>query len=137
MPPADTAAEVANLDDGARQELLDKVVVFANVRECLMAELDKNHKFKNSLREELEGDVRGREKVPMYIHEMAGVRVSRHKPLTEGGMSEDEYREIRTWYRTWLSGEGQLSASWKWAFENSPAEVMERADMGIYDPTDL
>ncbi|GEM_PF-6500251 len=154
LPPAEAAGEAAGSTAGAEEppsgatggsaglteeqkESLRKVEVFAQVREGLMEVLNSNHKFRESFLQELTGDISKRDRIPMYNYELAKMRVARHEPLTEGGMSEEEYRMIRGQYRAWLSGEGEVDPAWRWAFENSPEEVMRKADMGKYDPTDF
>jgi hypothetical protein len=112
IPPFESLASGAGASDEQRRALLRKIEVFAHVRASLVEELKTET---------------GSDQASTRLAEL----------LTAEDMGEEEYRAIRTWYRNWLSGEGEVEPSWRWAFDNSPAEVMERADMGVYDKVEL
>ena len=129
--PEPEAVVEAMPDDG----LQERIAIFADARRAVWEVLEKHPKTRESWHKELTDTV-DTERVRMYNYEMAEVRIARSRPLREAGMEEDEYRAIRTQYRAYRSGEGELDPAFKAAFDAAPEEVMARADLQKYELID-
>jgi hypothetical protein len=115
--------------------LQKKIAVFADGRRAVWEVLEKYPKTRESVLKELTDTV-DTEKVQMYNYEMVEIRIARSRPLRDAGMEEDEYRLIRTQYRAYRSGEGDLDPAYKAAFDSAPEEVMARADLKEFELLD-